>query len=234
MRLGGAEHQLARLLAEHRLDRLGLGDVALLGRGAVGVDVAHVLGIDLAVRQAGAHRPLGALAVLGRRGDVVGVAARAVAQHLAQDPGAPPLGVLQALEHHDRAAVAQHEAVAVPVERPARGLGRVVPAGQRLHVGEGRHGEAGDGRLGAAGHHGVGHAVPDHVERIADGVRRRGAGRHRGVVGSLEPVPDGDEPGRDVGNEHRDEEGGDPVGTLGDVGACSCPRRSASRRCRCR
>ena len=62
----------------------------------------------------------------------------AVAQHLAQDARAAALGVLQALEHHDRAAVAQDEAVAVAVERPAGGLGRVVPRRQRLHVGEAR------------------------------------------------------------------------------------------------
>ena len=45
--LGRPEHQLARLLAEHRLHRLGLRDVALLRRGAVRVDVAHVLRIDV-------------------------------------------------------------------------------------------------------------------------------------------------------------------------------------------
>ena len=41
-----------------------------VGRGAVGVDVAHVLGIDLAVREAGPHRPLGALR-RARPGDVM-------------------------------------------------------------------------------------------------------------------------------------------------------------------
>ena len=130
-----------------------------------------------------------------RRRDVVGVAAQPIAEHLAQDPCATALGVLEALEHHHGAAVAQHEAVAVPVERPARGLGRIVAGGEGLHVREGGDGEAGDGGLGSAGDHGVRHAVADEVERLADRVRRGGAGGDGGEVGPLEAIADGDEAG---------------------------------------
>ena len=64
--LGRAEDELPRLVAEDRLDRLGLGDVPLGRRGAVGVDVSDVLEIDLAVLEAAAHGAPGAVAVLGR------------------------------------------------------------------------------------------------------------------------------------------------------------------------
>jgi len=58
--------------------------------------------------------------------DVIRVGAEPVAKHLAQDAGATLLGMLEALEHDHRAAVAEDEAVAIHVERTARGLGRVV------------------------------------------------------------------------------------------------------------
>ena len=60
--------------------------------------------------------------------------------------------------------------------------------------------------------------VPDEVERLADRMRRGGAGGDGGEVGALEAVADGDQPGGDVRNEHRDEERGDPIRPLGDVG----------------
>ena len=126
--------------------------------------------------------------------------------------------MLERLQHHDRSAVRQHESVAVLVERTARRLGRVVSAGERLHVRERRHGESGDGRLGSAGDHHVRQAVPNEVERLADRMRRGGAGGDGGEVGALEAVADGDQPGGDVRNEHRDEERGDPIRPLGDVG----------------
>ena len=56
-----------------------------------------------------------AVAVRGRRGDVVGVARQAVADDLGVDLGAALLGVLVFLEHHDAGALAHDEAVAVPV-----------------------------------------------------------------------------------------------------------------------
>src|SRR5574338_1188608 len=60
--LGGSEYQLAGVLAKDRLHRPRLGDVAHRRRGAVGVDVAHVLHRDPAVLEAVAERQLGALA----------------------------------------------------------------------------------------------------------------------------------------------------------------------------
>ena len=130
------------------------------GGGAVRVDVAHVLGIDLAVGQAGAHGPLGALAVLRRRGDVVGVAAEPVARAPRPGSGRPARSACSRLSSTTIAPPS-------PSTKPSRSLsnGRLAVSGESLRVesafmfGERRHGEAGDGRLGAAGDHGVGHAV---------------------------------------------------------------------------
>ena len=72
---------------------------------------------------ASAHAAIGAVAVLGRRGDVVGVAGKAVADDLAIDLRAAGHGVLALLEHDDAGALAHDEAVAVLVIGP-RGLGR--------------------------------------------------------------------------------------------------------------
>ncbi len=71
-------------------------------RGAVGVDVAHVLEVDLAVGRGRRAWRAARLRLSGAGdGDVIRVGAQAVAEHLAQDRGAARLGVLQALEHHD-------------------------------------------------------------------------------------------------------------------------------------
>ena len=44
--LGAADGQLAGVVAEDLLDGQGLGGVAQLGAGAVGVDVIDVVGIE--------------------------------------------------------------------------------------------------------------------------------------------------------------------------------------------
>ena len=61
------------------------------------------------------------------RGDVIGVARQAIAQHLGIDLRAPRLGVLVFLQHHHARALAHHEPVAVGVIGAA-GLGRIIRA----------------------------------------------------------------------------------------------------------
>ena len=63
-----------------------------------------------------------AVAVLGRRGDVVRVARHAVADDLGVDPRAAAPRVLELLEDQDAGAFADDEAVAILVERPAGAL----------------------------------------------------------------------------------------------------------------
>ncbi len=102
----------------------------------MGVDVADRVGVELAVAQGQVHRPGRAGAGLVGLRDVAAVGAGAVAQHLGVDAGAASLGVFQLLEHQHAGPFAEHEAVAIAVERAA-GLWRIVVAfGQRPHVGK--------------------------------------------------------------------------------------------------
>ena len=79
----------------------------------------------------------GADAVLVGLGDVAGVGAGAVAEHLGVDPCAAGLGVLEFFQDQHAGPFAEHEAVAVGVEGAA-GAGRIV-----VPLGEGPHGREG-------------------------------------------------------------------------------------------
>ena len=117
--------------------------------------------------------------------------------------------MLQRLQDDDAGAFAHDEAVAVLVER-TRCRGRIVVAlRQRRHVGEAADGHRRDRRLGAAADHHVRITVLNRAERIADRVRARGAGGDGRVVRTTCLEAHGDDAGRDVGDEHRDEEGAD-------------------------
>ena len=154
------------------------------------------------------HAAERAVAVLGRRGDVIGVARQAVADHFGIDLGAARLGVLVLLEHDDAGALAHDEAVAVLVVGP-RGLGRrVVEAGrQRAAGGEAGDRDAADRRFRAARHHHVGIAERDQARRVADRVRAGRAGGHDRMVRPLQAVLDrhvaGGEIDQAAGNEER-------------------------------
>ncbi len=89
------------------------GPVAHFGGSAVGVDVIDLLRLDAGVAQRVAHHAKGAVAVVGRRGDVEGVGAHAVAHHFGQDVGAARAREFQFFQHQDAGAFAHHEAVAV-------------------------------------------------------------------------------------------------------------------------
>jgi len=143
------------------------------------------------VFQGRGHGAEAAVAVLGRSGDVVGVARQAVADHLGVDRRAAGPGVFVLLQHQHPGALAHDEAAAVLVVGP-RGLrGPVVEVGGHGPTGdETGHADRADRGLGAAGHHDVGVAVPDHPGRVADGVRAGGAGGDHRVVGPLEAVAD--------------------------------------------
>ena len=112
------------------------------------------------------HAAIGAVAVLGRGGDVIGVAGHAVADDLGIDLGAARLGVLELLEHDDAGALAHDEAVAVLVIGARGALGLVVEAGrERAAGGEAGDREAADRRFRAAGDHHVGIAERDEPRR---------------------------------------------------------------------
>ncbi len=95
-RLGRRHRDLARRLAQQPLDRAELDLVAQRRRGAVGVDVVDVGRVDARMADRRLHGAEAAVAVLGRRGDVVGVAGEAIADDLGVDLRAARLGVLVA------------------------------------------------------------------------------------------------------------------------------------------
>ncbi len=82
-RLGGAHGQLVRVIAECALDRDALGDVAQRCRRAVRIDVVDVGRREPGVAKRVQHAAPRAVAILGRRRDVVRVGAHAVARQFA-------------------------------------------------------------------------------------------------------------------------------------------------------
>ena len=95
--------------------------------------------------------------------------------------------MLELLEHQHRAALADHEAVAVEVERAA-GAGRVVVARRhRAHAVEAADAHRRDGRLGAAGEHHVGHALADVHDGVADAIELAAQAVHDATSGPRVP-----------------------------------------------
>lgn len=215
--LGGAEHQALRVLPEHGFDRERLRNIAERRGGAVRVDVPDVARVDLPVFQAGHHRSPRPVAIRARSRDVVRVGTHAVPDHLAQNRGTPAGRMLQTLEDERRTSVGQHEPIPLLVERTASQFRGVVPGGERFHVLESGDRQPGDRRLGAAGDDTVRRPGSNQLEGFPDGMGRGRTGRHRSEIRSFEPIADGHVPRSDIGNEHRDEEGGDPVRTLGEI-----------------
>ena len=70
---------------------------------------------EIGALDGGRHAAVGAVAVLGRRGDVVGVARQTVADHLGIDLRAPRLCMFVLLQHDDAGPFAHDETVAIPV-----------------------------------------------------------------------------------------------------------------------
>ena len=129
---------------------------------------------------------------------MVGVGRKTHTRHLGINPGSTCQRVLQFLQHQRAGAFAQHETIAVLVERTRGRLRVVVTRRKGSHVAETTDAHLGDSTLAAAGNHGIGLAQTDQVEGVADGGCRRGAGGHRAVVRPAQAVPDGDLSGTDI------------------------------------
>src|SRR5689334_1422310 len=99
----------------------------------MGVDVADVLWLKLGIGEGVEHDSVGAIAVFGRLGDVVGVAAHAVADDLSKNFGAAAAGEFQFFQNKDAGALADYEAVALRVPGTAGLFGRIVTGGKRTH-----------------------------------------------------------------------------------------------------
>ena len=176
---------------------------------------------------------IGAVAVGGGRGDMIGVAGKAVADQLGVDGGAAVLGVLEFLEHDASGAFAHHKAVAIAVVGARGLLGPVVEAGRQGAAGaKSGQRKAIDRRLGAAGDHHVGVAEGDQPSRVADRVRAGRAGGDDSVVGTLEMVSDRDLPAHQIdetaGNEKR-RDAARPFLMQGHGGVVDAPKSADSR-----
>ena len=112
MRAGG--------IADQPLDSLKLDLVAKRRRSAVGVDVVDLARRDAGPAQRRGHATERAVAILRRRGDVVGIAGQAVADQLGINAGAAALGVFVFFQHDRTSALAHHEAVAIACRKAAR------------------------------------------------------------------------------------------------------------------
>ena len=103
------------------------------------------------------HGAVAAIAVFGWRGDVEGVAGKAIALNFAINLGAARLGMLEFFQHDHAGALAHHKAIAVLVIRPRCLLRRVVEAGGERAAGiEAGNADAADGGFRAARQHHIG------------------------------------------------------------------------------
>ena len=123
---------------------------------------------------------------------MAGVGAGAVAEHFGIDRRAACLGVFQFFEDEHAGPFAEHEAVAVAVERPAGLLRIVVALGEGPHAGKAAEAHRRDRGFAAAGDHHVGIVVLNRLEGVADGVGGAGAGRGHGIVRSAQAELDRD------------------------------------------
>ena len=213
-RLRCGDSNVLGVLAEGFVDRGCFGEVTGGGAGRVGVNMHHGLGVDVAVFEGFAQRASCAERCGVGRGDVVGVCGDAGTGELCVDACAASLGVLFGLEDEGRCTFTHDEAVAVDVIGTRCLLGLIVTGGERLHLGECRHGQRVDGSLGAANDNHVGLAATNHLGANLHGLgggcasRDNGLGcraclevhRNRGCVA--------------VGHEHRHGHGQDAAGPL--------------------
>src|SRR3972149_2937194 len=165
--LGRAYGELFGVLSEDRLYGHGLVEVVIIGRRAVGVDVADVLGVEARALQGHLHAPGSALAVRRGRRHVVCVRVEAVAYYLGVYLRPALLRRFHLFQYENARALAYYEAVPVLVKGPARGLRVVVPGRERLHGVEAGHAQRGNRGLGASGHHDVGHVGLDEPQGFA-------------------------------------------------------------------
>ena len=216
--LGRADGQLVGVVAEGPFDALGLRHIPGRRRCAVCVDVVDGVGVELSVPEGGEHTVPGTFAVLRGCGHVVCVGVHSYPTDLRVDARPARLRPFVVFEDEDTGAVAEHEAVAVPVPGTARRLRVVVARRQRPRRREPAQPDGRGCHLGAARDHYVDIAVPNEACRLADVVGAGAAGRDDGVVGTFETVFDREVSGHHVDDVRRHEEGRDLAGSTLQVG----------------
>ena len=122
------------MVAKSRLDGLGFVDVAQGRGGAVGIEVLHLVGIDLRIRQGTAHGA--AWAVHVGCCHMTGVCASSIANQLGINTSTTRFSVFIFFQHHHTCAFAQHKTVAVTVPRTRRSLRVIIAGGKGSHGGK--------------------------------------------------------------------------------------------------
>ena len=134
------------------LDGTVLRRIAHLRRRRMRVDVVHLCGLGARMPQRHLHRAQRAAPARQRRGQMMRIRARAIANELGVDVGAAVAGVVELLEDHDARALADDEAVAGLVEGAGGSGGVVVEGdGQAAGASEAADGERVDAGFGATG-----------------------------------------------------------------------------------
>ena len=220
---------LRACVAEHFLDRLRLRRVAQRRAGAVGVDVLHVLGVELGVAAGRAawpwppRRRSGCGAVMWWASAVLPSRAsrRRWSRRACGRAPAP------------RGRRCRRPRSARSRRGPCRTAGwRACGSSLRMDRAraddEAAQAHRRDGRLRAAGQHDVGVSVLDGAHGVADGVAGRGAGRRNGRVRPRQAELDRDVARRRVGDHLGNDERADAAGAaLDDSGVC-CSSNSFS------
>jgi hypothetical protein len=107
---------------------------------------------------------------------MVRIAAHAESRQLGIDARATRAGMLELLEHHGTATIAQHETVPITIPWAGRTLRRIVAGRKRLGLAEAPDTGRRRGHFGAAGHDQIGIAVLNRAHAQTDRMRRGGTG----------------------------------------------------------
>ena len=212
-RLGRADREPRRVGTEYLLDRPSLGQIAERRRGRVRVEVLNRRRAKAGVVQRRSHHPLDAVAVFGRRGEVVGIGTHAIADQFGQDVGSSRDRLPDLFEHQDAGPFPDHEPVTTDIPRTARGGRIVVALRQCAHRREPRDAERRDARFRTAADHRVGVTALDEPEGVPDRMRASRAGSRDRRIRALGPEPHRDVAGGEVDDRRQDEERRHPIGT---------------------
>src|SRR5690554_222838 len=214
-RFGRAHGNASSGIAQHARDRTKLDLVAKWGGGAVGIDVVNLARADPGALDSGLHAAETAIAVFGRRGDVVSIAGEAVANDFAVDLGATGLSPLIVFQHDNAGAFTHHKAITILVVGARGGFGPVIEAGgERAAGSKAGQRQAVDAAFSAAGDHDVSIAQGDQPGGIANGVGAGGTGGNDGMIGALEPKANRHMTRGQVDQATGDEEGADATRPL--------------------
>src|SRR5205807_6996729 len=124
------------------------------------------------------HREPRALAVLGRRGNVIGIPAHAKTNELGINARPPAPRMLELFQDDGTAAITEHEAVAILIPRAARLCWGIVAGGEGLRLAEAPEAADRGRHLAPTGDHHIGVTVLNRAHADADRVRRGRAGGH--------------------------------------------------------